>query len=98
MNHFIASSFQSEFLSEISCLQKFTFLAAELCGLPKDKGPCPGTFIRWFYNATDKVCQEFVYGGCLGNLNRFETKEECSEQCPSDTTNHIEGIVGYQVF
>lgn len=78
-----------------SCVNKgLQLLAAELCRLPRDKGPCPGEFMRWFYNSTDKTCQEFVYGGCLGNLNRFETKEECSEQCPSDSANRTEGIKG----
>ena len=27
------------------------------------------------------VCEEFIYGGCGGNENNFETLEECNQQC-----------------
>lgn len=35
----------------------------------------------WSYNAETNECVEFVYGGCLGNDNRFPTQEACEEMC-----------------
>jgi hypothetical protein len=31
-------------------------------------------------NETDS-CNQFIYGGCQGNGNRFSTKEECMTSC-----------------
>ncbi|UYV83287.1 WFIKKN2 [Cordylochernes scorpioides] len=35
---------------------------------------------RLFYHKKG-VCKSFIYGGCEGNKNNFETKEECEEAC-----------------
>lgn len=36
---------------------------------------------RFFFNIHTQQCEEFVYGGCEGNQNRFESLEECKEKC-----------------
>ena len=36
---------------------------------------------RWYYNATEGTCREFVYTACGGNRNSFRTEEECLETC-----------------
>ncbi|XP_039198324.1 BPTI/Kunitz domain-containing protein-like [Crotalus tigris] len=36
---------------------------------------------RFFYNATSKMCEPFVYYGCLKNRNRFYTLETCQQFC-----------------
>ncbi|KAH9509810.1 hypothetical protein Btru_045267 [Bulinus truncatus] len=51
------------------------------CQLPPDSGLCFGYFLMYFYNSTSQNCQEFVYGGCGGNANRFETVAECRRAC-----------------
>ncbi|EDW43331.1 GM23567 [Drosophila sechellia] len=33
------------------------------------------------YDLENNVCVEFIYGGCGGNPNRFQTKEECILLC-----------------
>ncbi|XP_036145237.1 papilin isoform X3 [Monomorium pharaonis] len=51
------------------------------CFLPKIAGPCEGYHPTWYYDAGRKQCGQFVYGGCLGNANKFKTREECEELC-----------------
>ena len=51
------------------------------CDLPPAKGPCRGRFNRFFYNATSKACDTFVYGGCQGNANRFRFYRQCEQLC-----------------
>ena len=38
-------------------------------------------FKAFFYNIETKSCEKFVYGGCGGNNNRFESKDQCENQC-----------------
>ncbi|VDN06238.1 unnamed protein product [Thelazia callipaeda] len=37
--------------------------------------------VKWYWDQTKQECKEFHYGGCLGNRNRFHTKQECMKQC-----------------
>jgi len=57
------------------------FFQASLCRLGVDSGPCSGRFPRWFFNAKSSRCEEFVFGGCHGNENNFQTIEECKRSC-----------------
>ena len=54
---------------------------SDVCTLPKDDGPCVDYFQRWYYDKSDGYCKEFVYGGCEGNNNRFESEETCRSAC-----------------
>ncbi|CAI5778610.1 papilin-like isoform X2 [Podarcis lilfordi] len=58
-----------------------TCLYPEICKLPADPGPCDAYFPMFYYNHRNQSCLPFVYGGCGGNLNRFETLEGCQQQC-----------------
>lgn len=55
--------------------------AAEPCSLPLDEGDCQHYTLRWYYNQRVTECRPFVYSGCRGNLNRFDSKEECELHC-----------------
>lgn len=53
----------------------------DLCDLPPDSGPCAAAFERWSFDAASGACQAFVWGGCGGNENNFETREACEARC-----------------
>lgn len=54
-------------------------IAEDRCSLAPDPGPCKANFTRYYYDATEKKCKEFVWGGCDGVVP-FETLAEC-EKC-----------------
>ncbi|XP_071616035.1 kunitz-type protease inhibitor 4 isoform X2 [Heliangelus exortis] len=53
----------------------------DFCYLPSVCGSCKALFRRFFFNASSHQCEEFIYGGCGGNRNNFETKGECFQAC-----------------
>lgn len=36
---------------------------------------------RFFYNSTSGKCEQFIYGGCGGNKNNFESVNDCQLAC-----------------
>ncbi|CAN9508891.1 unnamed protein product [Ophioblennius macclurei] len=58
------------------------------CGLPSLQGPCKAYEPRWAYSGTLRQCQSFIYGGCDGNDNNFESREACEEMCPYPKNHH----------
>ncbi|XP_026315037.1 papilin isoform X10 [Hyposmocoma kahamanoa] len=53
----------------------------DACKLPKVKGACQGYHLRWYFDSAREQCGQFVFGGCLGNANNFESRELCQEHC-----------------
>jgi hypothetical protein len=53
----------------------------DVCDLPIVGGPCDAYIPRWAFNARTGQCERFIYGGCGGNHNNFESKERCEEVC-----------------
>lgn len=58
------------------------------CSLEAEVGFCRAYFTRFFYNHRTQRCEQFVFGGCGGNRNNFETEAECQHTCgaPDDST------------
>ncbi|XP_015282965.1 PREDICTED: papilin-like [Gekko japonicus] len=62
----------------LGCLDS---VRSERCQLPPETGPCRQKLQRYYYNHEQKRCLTFVYGGCPGNGNNFETEKACQEAC-----------------
>ena len=69
---------KNNFLTKENC-QKIC--VKDPCKLPKDTGLCRAFIHKYYYNSNTGQCEEFVYGGCGGNINRFDTREACQQKC-----------------
>ena len=58
-------------------------LLSKTCLLKPEKGPCRSNILMYFFDPDKKDCNAFEWGGCQGNGNRFETREECMGSCMS---------------
>ena len=56
-----------------------------ICSLPAESGNCNAYIPSFFHNPDTGVCEPFVYGGCGGNDNRFDSVEACQAACSGGT-------------
>jgi hypothetical protein len=67
----------------------------DVCSLPLQEGECDSSFFRFYYNQETRSCDRFVYKGCGGNANRFESLELCEEYCErNDDTCTLPSVEG----
>jgi len=52
-----------------------------MCLLDKNKGPCKAYIRKWYFNSGPGKCEKFMYGGCGGNANNFDSKSACEQKC-----------------
>lgn len=55
--------------------------AAAVCRQPMTRGYCRALHHKWAWSQDAHTCVSFVYGGCGGNENSFESKETCLQVC-----------------
>ena len=76
------------------CLERATKSFSSICPLsddfrtcaqPKDSGGCNNKIFRYYYNAIERRCKLFVYGGCDGNSNNFLSEIQCLQKCGDDS-------------
>uniref|UniRef100_A0A8C1EJR9 Amyloid-beta A4 protein n=1 Tax=Cyprinus carpio carpio TaxID=630221 RepID=A0A8C1EJR9_CYPCA len=53
----------------------------EVCLASAETGPCRATLTRWYFVREEGRCAPFIYGGCGGNRNNFESEEYCLSVC-----------------
>uniref|UniRef100_A0A3Q3K586 BPTI/Kunitz inhibitor domain-containing protein n=1 Tax=Monopterus albus TaxID=43700 RepID=A0A3Q3K586_MONAL len=58
-----------------------------------EAGPCRAAFPRWYFNSKTGSCESFVYGGCKGNRNNYDSEESCNTACPEHLKTTI--LVAY---
>ncbi|KAI6180854.1 hypothetical protein M3Y98_00765900 [Aphelenchoides besseyi] len=52
-----------------------------VCNLEQDIGNCNQPQTRFYYDSESQACLPFVFAGCNGTLNNFETETACSKFC-----------------
>uniref|UniRef100_A0A8C0XY43 Amyloid-beta A4 protein n=1 Tax=Cyprinus carpio carpio TaxID=630221 RepID=A0A8C0XY43_CYPCA len=57
----------------------------EVCLASAETGPCRATLTRWYFVREEGRCAPFIYGGCGGNRNNFESEEYCLSVCSVPT-------------
>ena len=67
------------------------------CLLDKDPGPCEAAIRRYFFNRRSGQCEQFIYGGCLGNANNFESELSCRRTCKgkANTTDRLQWCTSF---
>lgn len=61
------------------------------CMLTPDPGPCRAAFPMFYHDPNTGTCQSFIYGGCSGNQNRYNSMEECMIHCSKDGSSNCYG-------
>ena len=84
--NFISYLLASIVFSLIIIINLSSAIPPSICLYHKDPGPCKASFKKWYFDARTSQCVSFIYGGCGGNDNRFDSFEECVEECkPKDS-------------
>ncbi|XP_074972491.1 amyloid beta precursor like protein 2 isoform X4 [Phalacrocorax aristotelis] len=52
-----------------------------VCSQEAMTGPCRVVRPRWYFDPNKRKCVRFIYGGCGGNRNNFESEEYCMAVC-----------------
>ena len=53
----------------------------DICALREQPGNCHTYMERYYFNVNKKKCSIFIYSGCGGNGNNFESKADCQHVC-----------------
>ncbi|KAJ8962656.1 hypothetical protein NQ318_001050 [Aromia moschata] len=76
--------FKSKDVCEKICLNP---TSSDRCHLPIVLGRCAKYNLQWFYDKRKGECVKYLYSGCEGNSNRFDTRMECLQLCSPRNQN-----------
>ncbi|XP_055437147.1 amyloid beta precursor like protein 2 isoform X5 [Bubalus kerabau] len=84
-------TFKGEDYNEESPTEPSSYRAAAEEGITHDvravcsqealTGPCRAVMPRWYFDLSKGKCVRFIYGGCGGNRNNFESEDYCMAVC-----------------
>ncbi|KAL4240558.1 hypothetical protein ACF0H5_001350 [Mactra antiquata] len=57
------------------------------CSLQAEYGNCTEQLVRYYFSTVADKCIPFVYSGCGGNQNNFDTLDKCNFECDLSATN-----------
>jgi hypothetical protein len=60
----------------------------DACDQYPDPGSCNAYMERWYHESWTGLCRGFIYGGCGGNVNNYESLEACQKACPGGERNY----------
>ncbi|XP_037499145.1 boophilin-H2-like [Rhipicephalus sanguineus] len=72
--------FDEKYACERACIDAQAGMHS-VCFRPPQRGPCVGSFQRYYYDNSTQSCHPFVYGGCQSNGNNFESYVSCMKVC-----------------
>lgn len=52
-----------------------------VCSMEAETGLCHASMPSWRFEIHHRKCVLFIYGGCAGNRNNFESEEYCMATC-----------------
>lgn len=52
-------------------------------------GPCRAVMPRWYFDLSKGKCVRFIYGGCGGNRNNFESEDYCMAVCKAMSKSRL---------
>ncbi|CAD6198174.1 unnamed protein product [Caenorhabditis auriculariae] len=81
-----------------SCRRFIEINSDEICQEEKAVGQCGGNFPRYWYSNETQRCERFIYTGCKGNRNQFETEEGCKQACYAGYEKDKALIPNHQLF
>ncbi|XP_051836857.1 inter-alpha-trypsin inhibitor-like isoform X1 [Antechinus flavipes] len=86
---------ENRFLTDMECMRHCSTLGEKLypddervCLIEKDPGHCKASYTMWYFDSLEKKCLKFIYGGCVGNGNRFLTRRECYQRCAPESADN----------
>lgn len=65
----------------LSPADALTISHTAVCSQEAMTGPCRSVMPRWYFDMYKKKCIRFIYGGCGGNRNNFESEDYCMAVC-----------------
>ncbi|KAM6933951.1 amyloid beta precursor like protein 2 isoform 1-T1 [Xenentodon cancila] len=72
---------ESSKMSESQDEEKILEEVKAVCTLEAETGPCRASMPRWHFDISQRKCVRFIYGGCAGNRNNFDSEEYCMAVC-----------------
>ncbi|PRD29959.1 UNVERIFIED_CONTAM: KappaPI-actitoxin-Avd3d [Trichonephila clavipes] len=66
---------------EYTNYQFYSYFSLTVCNEVKAVGNCNNNIERYYYNIVEDKCEKFMYSGCNGNNNNFDTLQECEKKC-----------------